>query len=102
MLRFIFRRVLVALPLLFASSILAFLLVTNIGTPKAIEDAIAKPNASQAQIASLRRQFGIDKPVIQRYVDWSTKFVKGDWGKNQNGIEIRPLMWQRILVRSSC
>lgn len=98
MLRFIIRRVLVALPLLFASSILAFLLVTNIGTPKAIEDAIAKPNASQAQIASLRRQFGIDKPVVERYIDWSTKFVKGDWGTNQNGIEIRPLMWQRILV----
>ncbi len=98
MLRFITRRVLVALPLLFAASILAFLLVTNIGTPKAIEDAQARPNASQAQIASLRRQFGIDKPVVERYIDWSTKFVKGDWGTNQNGVEIRPLMWQRIQV----
>jgi peptide/nickel transport system permease protein len=98
MLRFIIRRVLVAIPLLFASSILAFLLVTNIGTPKAIEDALAKPNASQSQIASLRRQFGIDKPVVERYIDWSTKFVKGEWGSNQNNIEIRPLMWQRIQV----
>ena len=98
MFRFIFRRVLVSIPLLFASSIVAFLLVTNIGTPKAIEDALAKPNASQAQIASLRRQFGIDKPVFERYVDWSTHFVRGDWGKNQNGVEIRPLMWQRIQV----
>jgi peptide/nickel transport system permease protein len=98
MLRFIIRRVVVALPLLFASSILAFLLVTNIGTPKAIEDAIAKPNASQAQISLLRHQFGIDKPIVERYVDWSTKFVRGDWGKNQNGIEIRPLMWERIQV----
>ena len=98
MIRFILRRLLVALPLLFASSILSFMLVTNIGTPKAIEDAMAKPNASQQQIASLRRQFGIDKPPVERYVDWVTKFVKGDWGKNQNGVEIRPLMWERIQV----
>lgn len=98
MLRFILRRVLVAIPLLFASSILAFLLVTNIGTPKAIEDALAKPNVSQSQIASLRRQFGIDKPVVERYIDWSTNFVQGDWGKNQNSIDIRPLMWERIQV----
>jgi len=98
MIRFILRRLLVALPLLFASSILSFMLVTNIGTPKAIEDAMNKPNASQQQIASLRRQFGIDKPPVERYVDWVTKFVKGDWGKNQNGVEIRPLMWERIQV----
>jgi peptide/nickel transport system permease protein len=98
MFRFIVRRLLVALPLIFAASILTFILVTNIGTPKAIEDAIAKPNASQEQIDSLKRQFGIDKPPVERYVDWVTKFVKGDWGKNQNGIEIRPLMWERIQV----
>ena len=98
MFQFIVRRVLVTLPLLFAASILTFVLVTNIGTPKAIEDALAKPNRNLAQIASLKRQFGIDKPAVERYVDWSTKFVKGDWGKNQNGIEIRSLMWQRIQV----
>lgn len=98
MFRFVIRRLLVVLPLLFASSVLTFLLVTNIGTPKKIEDAIAKPNASQQQIASLRRQFGIDKPPLERYKNWVTDFVKGDWGTNQSGVEIRPLMWQRIEV----
>ena len=98
MFQFIVRRILVTLPLLFAASILTFVLVTNIGTPKAIEDALAKPRPSAAQISSLRRQFGIDKPPVERYIDWSTKFVRGDWGKNQNGIEIRSLMWERIQV----
>ena len=55
MFRFIVRRLLVVIPLLFASSILTFLLVTNIGTPKKIEDAIARPNASQQQIDSSRQ-----------------------------------------------
>lgn len=98
MFRYTVRRLLVTLPLLLASSILTFLLVTNIGVPKAIEDAIAKPNVSQAQIDSLRRQFGIDKPPVERYLDWSTGFVTGDWGTNQNSVEIRPLMWERIQV----
>ncbi len=98
MFRFILRRVLVAIPLLFASSILTFVLVTNIGTPKKIEDALARPNASQAQIDSLRRQFGIDKGPVERYVDWFTNFIKGDWGKNYNGLEIRPLMWDAMQV----
>jgi len=98
MFRFIVRRLFIALPLLLAASILTFVLVTNIGTPKAIEDAQAKPNASKAQIESLRRQFGIDKPPVERYVDWFSGFVRGDWGKNQNGVEIRPLMWERIQV----
>lgn len=98
MFQFIVRRVLVTLPLLFAASILTFVLVTNIGTPQLIENAIAKPNPNPAQIASLKRQFGIDKAPIPRYVDWVTKFVQGDWGKNQNGREIRSLIWERMQV----
>lgn len=98
MFRFVIRRLLVVIPLLFASSVLTFMLVTNIGTPKKIEDAMAKPNASQQQIDSLRRQFGIDKPPLERYQNWVTGFVKGDWGTNQSGIEIRPLLWERLQV----
>lgn len=98
MLRYILRRVFVAIPLLFFSSILTFILVTNIGTPLKIENAIAKPNASQAQIDSLRKQFGLDKGPVERYVDWFTNFIRGDWGKNYNGAEIKPLMWDAMQV----
>jgi peptide/nickel transport system permease protein len=98
MFQFIVRRILLTLPLMFAASILTFVLVTNIGTPQLIENAIAKPNPNKAQIASLKRQFGIDKPPVERYVDWVSKFVQGDWGKNQNGREIRGLVWERAQV----
>lgn len=98
MFRFVIRRLLVVIPLLFASSVLTFMLVINIGVPKKIEDAMAKPNASKEQIASLRRQFGIDKPPLERYQNWVTGFVKGDWGKNQSGLEIKPLLWERMQV----
>ncbi len=98
MFRFILRRFLVAIPLLWASSILTFILVTRIGTPLAIENAQARPNASKEQIDSLRRQFGIDKPPLQRYWNWFTNFITGDWGKNYKGLEIRPLMAQAMVV----
>ena len=71
MLRFILRRLLVAIPLLFFASVITFLLVINIGTPKKIEDAIAKPGHSQKQIDSLRRQFGTDKEPLDRYKEWN-------------------------------
>ncbi|MBK9972792.1 MAG: hypothetical protein IPP16_19525 [Acidimicrobiaceae bacterium] len=58
--------------------------MTNIGTPLKIENAIAKPGHSAEQVASLRRQFGIGEPPVERYQDWVTGFVKGDWGKNQD------------------
>ena len=98
MIRFILRRLLIAIPLLFASSILTFLLVTNIGTPKKIEDALAKPNASQQQIQSLRRQFGVDKPAVDRYTEWVSGYVTGDWGEDADGADIRSTIWQRIQV----
>lgn len=98
MLRFILRRIFVAIPLLFFSSILTFLLVTNAGTPKKIEDMLARPNHTQEALDSLRRQFGIDKPPVQRYFDWFFKFIRGDWGKNYNNQEIRPLIWEAMQV----
>lgn len=98
MLRFILRRFLVAIPLLFFASIVTFLMVTNIGTPKKIEDALAKPGHSATQIDSLRRQFGMDQQPVARYTNWIKGFVKGDWGKNYDSAEIRTLMWQRIQV----
>jgi peptide/nickel transport system permease protein len=98
MLLYTLRRLLATIPLLVASSILTFMLVTNIGLPQKIEDALAKPNASAAQIESLRRQFGLDKSGVERYVEWSTSFVKGDWGKTPEGADIRSYIWERAQV----
>jgi peptide/nickel transport system permease protein len=98
MLRFILRRLLVAVPLLFFASIITFVLVTNIGTPLKIENAQTNPRFSSSALAELKRQFGIGEPPVERYVDWVTGFVKGDWGNNYESKEIRPLMWQRIQV----
>jgi len=34
----------------------------------------------------------------QRYWTWLTHFVRGDMGKSIHGVEVRPLLWQRMRV----
>ncbi|HEY7605790.1 MAG TPA: ABC transporter permease, partial [Actinomycetes bacterium] len=43
-------------------------------------------------------QLGLDKPLPARYATWLGNFVKGDMGESVKGIEVRPLLWQRMKV----
>lgn len=38
--------------------------------------------SSAEQIAALRQQYGLDKPLPLQYVDWLTKVVQGDMGRS--------------------
>lgn len=98
MLRFIVRRLLVALPLLFASSILTFVLVVNMGTPQKLEDLQNKPGVSQTTIRNLRGQYGLDKPTFTRYRQWIGGFVTGDWGKDSEQGNVRSDLWRSLKV----
>jgi peptide/nickel transport system permease protein len=67
-LSFIIRRILVSIPLLFLASIVAFILVINTGDP--LEDLRARPLVPKATIALREHELGLDKPPVERYVDW--------------------------------
>ncbi len=63
---------------LFIVSLLAFLAFQIIpGDPTT---KILGTNASPEKTAALRAQLGLDRPVLIRYWDWLTDFVKGDFG----------------------
>ena len=95
---FILRRFLVSIPLLFVASIIVFVMVINLGTPQKLEDAIAKPNAKPATIASIRRQFELDKAPVERYTSWITGFVQGDFGLDGERTDVRSDIWRAIQV----
>ncbi|HEY4608589.1 MAG TPA: ABC transporter permease, partial [Ilumatobacteraceae bacterium] len=95
---FILRRFLITIPLLFIASILVFVMVINLGMPQKLENAIAKPNASPAAIASIRAQFGLDEPPVQRYVHWITGFVRGDMGVDGDNVQVRSDIWRAMQV----
>lgn len=77
MLRFIIRRLLIAIPLLIAASFLSFALTTAMGDPLG-EWKLQRPR-TEGEIVAQYEKIGYDKPVVERYVDWAGGFVSGDW-----------------------
>ena len=77
MLRFLIRRLGVAVAVALTVSILTFGL-TNLASDPAI--AMAGDTASAAEIQRIREQFGFDRPLPVQYVDWLTSAMRGDFG----------------------
>lgn len=61
-------------------SVLAFLAFSVI--PSDPTDAILGIEATEEQRATLRAQLGLDLPIYQRYFNWLTAFVTGDFGRS--------------------
>jgi len=97
MLSFIIRRLLITIPLVLLSSVLVFLLVASSGDPLADLKGRQPPVPPQV-IEAREKLLYLDKPMPQRYWTWLTNFVQGDMGKSIRGIEVRPLLWQRMKV----
>ncbi len=76
MTRYIFKRLLQGIPLLFVISIILFVLMMNMGDPVATMGGRRVTRA--ADYARLRRQLGLDKPIYTQYVYW---LVGNDWTK---------------------
>jgi peptide/nickel transport system permease protein len=79
MLRFLGKRSLQAIPLLFVISAGVFLLIHAApGGPLAIY--LSNPNVRPEDIERLRRALGLDRPLWQQYWSWLAAFTRGDWG----------------------
>ena len=80
MLRFIVRRCLVLIPLFIGVTILSFYIANlSPGDPVAMYlDPYEQPDPQKVE--AIRRQLGLDKPVITRYFLWLAKVLKGDLG----------------------
>ncbi|MFC7404724.1 ABC transporter permease [Georgenia alba] len=78
--RLIARRVLVAVPLLLAVSILTFVLMEAMPGDPARN--MAGMDATEAEVEAVRRTMGLDRPAPERYVTWLAGFVTGDLGRS--------------------
>src|SRR4030043_2308616 len=76
MTRYIIRRLLQAIPLLFIISLVLFILMQNMGDPLATMGG-RKVTRTEDRIR-LARQLGLDKPVLVQYLYW---LVGNDWAK---------------------
>jgi peptide/nickel transport system permease protein len=74
--KFIIRRLLQAIPLLFIISIVLFVLMDNIGDPLATMGGRSVTRAADRE--RLTRQLGLDQPLVTRYIYW---LIGNDWTK---------------------
>lgn len=79
MLRYAVRRVAQVIPLLAIVSVLVFALIHAApGGPLALY--LDNPNVRPQDIERLKRQMGLDQPLVTQYVKWALSFVSGEWG----------------------
>lgn len=76
MIRYIIRRLLQAIPLLFIISLVLFILMQNMGDPLATMGG-RRVTRKEDRIR-LARQLGLDKPVLVQYLYW---LAGNDWAK---------------------
>lgn len=80
MLSYIIRRVLYAVPIALAVSLLCFLLVHI--APGDPVNAIVPADAPQAVVEQIRAEYGLDKPLPVQFGLWLLKVVQGDLGRS--------------------
>jgi len=78
MITLLVKRLLSAIPLLLFLSFFVYLLVDLMPGDAAAN--LAGDNASAADIAALREQLGLDRPLVVRYIEWLGNIFTGDFG----------------------
>lgn len=76
----VLRRILVAVPLILAVSVLVFAVLRMI--PADPVSMAVPPNATKAEIEAMRREMGLHLPIIEQYAIWLGQIVQGDFGRS--------------------
>lgn len=78
MLYFTLRRIVLLIPVVIGLTVIMFAIARLLpGDPVALA---AGPNATQAEIEALAREFGLDQPIWTQYFTYVTGLVQGDLG----------------------
>lgn len=80
MIKYIFKRILSLIPVLFVVSAVIFLVTYLI--PGGPATALLGMEATPDQIAALNAELGFDRPFLVQYADWFVNVLQGDWGRS--------------------
>ncbi len=76
--KYIFKRLLALIPVLFIVSVVIFMLIHLVpGDPAAM---MLGDKATPEQIANLRHTLGLDQPLLTQYFNWIADIFRGDLG----------------------
>jgi len=103
MFKYIFRRTLVAIPLLIAVSIVSFIIIqlppgdyltSYVMTLRQTGDQV-----DEQEIEALNERYGLDKPIYVQYWRWITGVLRGDFGHSLEWqMPVSQLIGQRLFL----
>jgi peptide/nickel transport system permease protein len=93
---YLIRRLLIAIPSLLGISLVLFtVLALAPGDP--FGELASNPNVPPEVRMALRAKYGLDDPVLLRYVHWLAAMVHGDWGFSfASRVNVDSLILQRL------
>lgn len=96
-LMFIVRRLLLTVPMLFVMSVVVFLVIRLVpGDPVR---TMLGFRATDANVAELRHQLGLDRGLFEQYLSWAGALLQGDFGKDiVSHAPLAQLLAQRLPV----
>jgi len=77
MIRYIIKRILIAIPVLIGITLLNYIIMSLAGSPLAMMQG---PRVSQAAVEAKAIQLGLNQPIHIQYLTWLTQLLKGNWG----------------------
>lgn len=94
---FIVRRLLLTIPMLFAMSVVVFLIIRLVpGDPVR---TMLGFRATDENVAEVTRQLGLDRPLLEQYVSWVGALFRGDLGQDiVSHAPLSELLAQRLPV----
>ncbi|RAH97467.1 peptide ABC transporter permease [Acuticoccus sediminis] len=97
MLAFALRRVVNAVLVLLALSVLVFSILQFVPGDPAV--TVAGMGASEADIAAIRAQLGLDQPLYVQFLTWFWGILHGDWGVSIVSKEpVLPILMDRFAM----
>lgn len=95
MLRYVFHRILMLVPVLFGVTLVSFSLLHLVpGDPAEI---LGGQEATQEDVARIRREYGLDQPLAIQYLRFVGNAARGDLGISiQSRHPVRELLFQRL------
>jgi peptide/nickel transport system permease protein len=96
MTNYLIRRLLIAIPSLLGISLILFtMLALAPGDP--FGELATNPNIPPEVRANLREKFGLDDPILVRYLRWLAAMAQGDWGFSfASRVNVDTLILQRV------
>ena len=76
--KYVVKRILSMIPLLFVISIIIFMFIHLI--PGDAARQVAGATATAGEVEAVRKQLGLDQPLVPQYIQWVTGILQGDLG----------------------